>query len=146
MPSEPFAQRHASGTHHATEGITVIMTTNSTASKAGNDKKANAQERPRGILRVQEDEYYHLTTLIRDCLREADVTVSKVQTKASERFTDFHGENKTEPLDFCELGEELLEARDCLIIAIQHLDDLRLGGYTRILNSLWEVIGVFPGK
>ena len=72
--------------------------TNSTASKAGNDKKANAQERPRGILRVQEDEYYHLTMLIRDCLREADVTVSKVQTKASERFTDFRGENKTEPL------------------------------------------------
>ena len=97
-------------------------------------------------MRVQEDEFYHLTALIRDCLREVDVAVSKVHSKASERFTDFYGESKSEPLDFCELGTELLEARDCLIIALQHLDDLRLGGYTRVLNSPWEVTGVFPGK
>jgi hypothetical protein len=122
------------------------MTTNSTASKAGNDKKVSVQERPRGIVRVQEDEYYHMTALIRDCLREADITVSKVHKKASERFTDFHGEDGTEPLDFCELGTQLLEARDCLVLALEHLDDLRLGGYARILRSSWEVIGVFPGK
>lgn len=146
MPSEPFAQRHASGTHHATEGITVIMTINSTASKAGNDKKVSAQERPRGLMRVQEDEFYHLTALIRDCLREADITVNKVNSKASERFTDFHGENKTEPLDFCQLATELLDARDCLVIALQHLDDLRFGGYDRVLMSPWEVTGVFSRR
>lgn len=122
------------------------MTTNSTASKAGNGKKVSVQERPRGIVRVEEDEYYHMTALIRDCLREADITVSKVHSKASERFTDFHGEDGTEPLDFCELGAQLLEARECLVLALEHLDDLRLGGYTRVLRSSWEVIGVFPRK
>ena len=122
------------------------MTTNSTASKAGNGKKVSVQQRPRGIVRVEEDEYYHMTALIRDCLREADITVSKVQSKASERFTDFHGEDGTEPLDFCELGAQLLEARECLVLALEHLDDLRLGGYTRVLRSSWEVIGVFHGK
>ena len=122
------------------------MTMNSTASKAGNGKKVNVQERPRGIARVEEDEYYHMTALIRDCLREADITVSKVHSKASERFTDFHGEDGTEPLDFCELGAQLLEARECLVLALEHLDDLRLGGYTRVLRSSWEVIGVFPRK
>jgi hypothetical protein len=122
------------------------MTTNSNANKAGKDEKVTVKERPRGIVRVQEDEYYHVTALIRDCLHEADVTVNKVHSRASERFTDFHGENETEPLDFCELGTELLDARDCLVVALQHLDDLRLGGYTRVLNGPWEVVGVFPGK
>ena len=122
------------------------MTTNSTASRAGNGKKVSVQERPRGIVRVEEDEYYHMTALIRDCLREADTTVSKVHSKASERFTDFHGEDGTEPLDFCELGAQLLEARECLVLALEHLDDLRLGGYIRVLRSSWEVIGVFHGK
>jgi hypothetical protein len=146
VPRESFAQRHASGTHHATEGITVTMTMNSTASRAGNGKKVSVQERPRGIVRAQEDEYYHMTALIRDCLREADITVSKVHSKASERFTDFHGEDGTEPLDFCELGAQLLEARECLVLALQHLDDLRFGGYSRVLNGPWEVISVFPSK
>jgi hypothetical protein len=122
------------------------VTTNSAASKAGNGKKGNVQERPRGIVRAQEDEYYHMTALIKGCLHEAEITLSKVHDKASERFTDFHGENETEPLDFCELGAQLLEARDCLVLALEHLDDLRLGGYTRVLRSSWEVIGVFPGK
>jgi hypothetical protein len=144
VPGELFAQRHVSGTHHAMEGITVTMTTNSTATRAGNGKKISVQERPRGIIRVQEDEFYHLTALIRDCLREADIMVNKVHSKAADRFTDFHGENKTEPLDFSELGQQLFEARDCLVLGLQHLDDLRLGGCTRLLNGPWEVVGVSP--
>jgi hypothetical protein len=120
------------------------MTTNSTASKAGNAKKDRGQERPYGFLRVQEDEYYHLTSLVRDCLREADVIVGKAHCKASERFTDFNGENGTESLDFCELDGDLLEARDCLAVALQHIDNLRLGGCIRVLRGPGEVTSVLP--
>src|SRR5437660_1732575 len=98
------------------------MTTSSTASKAGNDNKVSVQERPHGITRVCEDEFYHLTALINDCLDEAGVFVRKVHNKAGERFTDYRGEKNTEPLDMSALAEELLQAHDCLIIALQYLD------------------------
>lgn len=60
--------------------------------------------------------------------------------------TDYRGEKNTEPLDMSTLAEELLQARDCLVVALQHLDDLRFGGYDRVLRGPWEVIGVFPRR
>jgi hypothetical protein len=118
------------------------MTTTSTASKAGKDPKVDVKERPHGLARVSEQEFYHLTALIRDCLHEAEACVEKVHTSASERFLDFDGQ-KSEPLDFLALSRNLGDAHDCLILAVQHLDDLRFGTHSRVLNSTLEVIGVF---
>jgi hypothetical protein len=117
------------------------MTTTSTASKTAKDPKLTVEERPRGLPRVSEKEFYHLTALIRDCLHEAGACVETVHESARERFLDFDGQ-KSEPLNCDGLVRELLSAHDCLIIAIQHLDDLRFGPYTRVLRSPLEVVGV----
>jgi hypothetical protein len=66
----------------------MTATSTTRADKAAGDNPTDVKERPHGITRVCEEEFYHLTALINDCLDEAGFFVRKVHDKASVRFTD----------------------------------------------------------
>jgi hypothetical protein len=101
------------------------MTTTTTTGKA-DDKPETADStkgRSHGVERVREEECYHLTALIKNCLDEAGSLISDVQQQAQERYLDFRGE-KTEPLDFTQISQRLRQVADCAIIALFHLEVL----------------------
>ena len=63
------------------------MTNSTTATKAASNgdttEQAPARQREHGMNRLREDECYHLTGLITDCLDEAEHLVRKVHRKTS---------------------------------------------------------------
>ncbi len=101
------------------------MTSSTTAKAASNgdttaDKQVPAQ-REHGINRLREEECYHLTNLIDDCLKEAEHLVKKVHNKAFNRVMDHDGAKGTQPLDRDDINATLQEAYDCTSLALAYL-------------------------
>ncbi len=102
------------------------MTSSTSTVKAvstGTDTTATEKKTPRerGINRLREEECYHLTSIVRDALNEAEHLTSKVHSLTSSRFMDWDGSKGSTPLDRAELGETLHEAYDCAAIALGYL-------------------------
>ncbi len=103
------------------------MTTSSAPAEAASNggdtatKKDVPAQRVHGVERLREDECYHLTSLILDCLREAEHLVRKVYSKAQNRTLDHDGSRGTKPLDRDELVATLNEAYDCGSQALSYL-------------------------
>lgn len=97
----------------------------STATKAtGNGEPAEKRipiQREHGMNRLREEECYHITNLITDCLNEAEHLVRKVSGKAQGRILDFDGSKGTKPLDRDEARGTLNEAYDCASLALTYL-------------------------
>ena len=96
-----------------------------TAKAVGNgstttEKHVPAQ-REHGLNRLREEECYHLTTLIRECLDEAGHLVRKVHGKAYNRTLDYDGSKGTAPLDRAEAQRILTEACGCAAVAIEYM-------------------------
>jgi hypothetical protein len=100
----------------------LSSTTTRTASNGVADinKRVPAQ-REHGRARLREDECYHLTNLIKDCLDEAEHLVRKVHGKAFNRNLDYDGTKGTAPLDTDEATQVLNEARECAQAAVLYL-------------------------
>ena len=99
--------------------------TDSIATKAASngeptDKHTLAQ-REHGMNRLREDECYHITSLITDCLNEAEHLVRKVHGKSQGRVLDYDGSKGTQPLDRDEARKTLGEAYDCASLALTYL-------------------------
>ena len=101
--------------------------TSSTTAKAASDgadttaHKHVPAQREHGINRLREEECYHLTNLIDDCLSEAEHLVKKVHNKAYKRVIDYDGANGTKPLDRDDINATLQEAYDCTSLALAYL-------------------------
>ena len=102
------------------------MTSTTTASVASNGGNTTTQkhvpaQREHGINRLREEECYHLTNLIGDCLGEAEHLVKKVHNKAFNRVMDHDGSKGTKPLDRDDINATLQEAYDCTSLALAYL-------------------------
>lgn len=84
------------------------------------DKHVPAQ-REHGMVRLREDECYHLTDLIERALSESEFLVRKVHNKAFNRTLDYDGSKGTVPLDRDEARRILTEAGDCAQVAVDYL-------------------------
>jgi hypothetical protein len=84
------------------------------------DKPAPVQ-REHGIDRLREEECYHLTGLVDECLREAEHLVKKIHNKAFNRTLDHDGTKGTQPLDRAEVVKTLNEAYDCAALALAYI-------------------------
>ncbi len=71
--------------------------------------------------RLREDECYHITSLITDCLSEAEHLVRKVHSKIQGRVLDYDGSKGTQPLDRDEARKILDEAYDCASLALTYI-------------------------
>ncbi|GEM_PF-4671841 len=103
------------------------MTATSTASTAGDDKTAadgGRKECEHGMARAREEECYHLTNLIRDCLDEAGHLVGKVNAEVTARYADWSGAENSQPLDYAEIGRIVAEAHDCASMALGYFRSL----------------------
>ncbi len=78
-------------------------------------------EREHGLARLREEECYHLTTLVRDALNEAERLTNEVNGRSMDRYRDYSGSNGTGPLDRDYAVSRLNEARDCAQVAIDYL-------------------------
>ena len=97
----------------------------STATKAATngeptDKRTPVQ-REHGMNRLREDECYHITSLINDCLSEAEHLVRKVHGKVQGRVLDYDGSKGTKPLDREDARKTLNEAYDCASLALTYI-------------------------
>ena len=99
-------------------------TATKTASNGGKtaDKRVPAQ-RVHGIDRLREQECYQLSSLIQDCLNEADHLIRKVNNKAYNRVLDYDGSKGTAPLDRAEARGILDEAYECASLALTYIYD-----------------------
>ena len=98
------------------------MTTTAEAASNGSATTADAPaEREHGLARLREEECYHLTTLVRDALNEAERLANEVNGRAMDRYRDYTGSNGTGPLDRDYAMSRLNEARDCAQVAIDYL-------------------------
>jgi hypothetical protein len=102
------------------------MTSTTTASVASNGGDTTAHkhvpvQREHGINRLREEECYHLTSLVGDCLDEAEHLVRKVHNKAYSRVIDHDGSKGTKPLDRDDINATLQEAYDCTSLALAYL-------------------------
>jgi hypothetical protein len=116
---------HLSASHHAPEGSHAAMTESSTTVKAASNGDATTEPAPikreHGISRVREEECYHLTSLIRDCLDEAEHLIRKAHNKAYNRILDHDGSKGTRPLDHVELLSIFDEAFECASLALTYI-------------------------
>ena len=93
---------HMSASHHARKGSQAAMTSSTTTKAASNGDappRSHARATRARHRRLREEECYHLTSLIGDCLDEAEHLVRKVHNKAYDRVIDYDGSKGTEPLD-----------------------------------------------
>ena len=99
------------------------MTTTAEAASNGSDTTtADAPaEREHGLARLREEECYHLTTLVRDALNEAERLANEVNNHAMDRYRDYTGSNGTGPLDRDYAVSRLTEARACAQVAVEYL-------------------------
>jgi hypothetical protein len=100
--------------------------TDSTATKtAANGGKTIGNQVPaqreHGIQRLREQECYQMTSLIGDCLTEAEHVVRKLHNKVYNRVLDNDGSRGTHPLDREEARQILNEAYDCTALALEYL-------------------------
>ena len=98
---------------------------NTTVQVASNDgdtaEKSTHVQREHGRNRLREQECYHLTSLIEDCLSEAEHLVKKVHSKVYDRALDFDGSKGTKPLDRDEARQVFEEAYDCASLALTYI-------------------------
>lgn len=101
--------------------------TNSTkaASNSGTTDKHPPAQREHGMNRLREQECYQLTSLIGDCLTEAEHLVRKVHGKAYNRVLDYDGSKGSNPLDRNEAQQILNEAYDCASLALTYIFSVR---------------------
>jgi hypothetical protein len=78
-------------------------------------------ERPDGMVRLHEEECYHLSLMVTNALGAAERLTRKVNRAASERYCDPNGDKDTPPLDTGELLAQLNEARACVRAADDYL-------------------------
>ncbi len=100
------------------------MSDNAATKAAGNGEpteKRTPIQREHGMNRLREEECYHITNLITDCLNEAEHLVRKVHGKAQGRVLDFDGSQGTKSLDRDEARETLNEAYDCASLALAYI-------------------------
>ena len=101
------------------------MTSTTTANAASNGdttaEKHVPGQREYGMDRLREEECFHLSNLISDCLSEAEHLVKKVHNKAYKRVIDYDGANGTKPLDRDDINATLQEAYDCTSLALAYL-------------------------
>jgi hypothetical protein len=102
------------------------MTTSSTTTQAADNggetaEKSTPAQREHGMNRLREEECYHLTGLIGDCLGEADYLVRKVYNKCHQRVMDYDGAKGTKPLDGDEARQILNEAYACASLALTYI-------------------------
>ncbi len=99
--------------------------TDSTATTAASNgeptEKHVPAQREHGMNRLREEECYHITSLITDCLNEAEHLVRKVHGKAQGRILDYDGSKGTKQLDRDEARKTLGEAYDCASLALAYL-------------------------
>jgi hypothetical protein len=102
--------------------MTDSTTTKTKAASSGDTtEKHIPAQREHGMNRLREEECYHLTNLINDCLNEAEHLVRKVHGKAQGRVLDYDGSKGTKPLDRDEARKTLNEAYDCASLALTYL-------------------------
>jgi hypothetical protein len=97
-------------------GTKVQAASNGTAK----DKPAPVQ-REHGINRIREEECYHVTSLIEDCLNEAEHLVRKVHNKAYNRVLDHDGSKGTQLINYAEVIPIFDEAYECVSLALTYL-------------------------
>ena len=102
------------------------MTTSSTTTQAADNggetaEKSTPVQREHGRDRLREQECYHLTSLIEDCLSEAEHLVKKVHNKIYNRVLDYDGSKGTKPLDRDEARRIFNEAYDCASLALAYI-------------------------
>jgi len=117
---------HLSESHHAPEGTSAAMTDSSTTTQAASNggdtaEKSTPTQREHGRNRLREQECYHLTSLIEDCLSEAEHLVKKVHNKVYNRVLDYDGSKGTPPLDRAEARQLFEEAYDCASLALTYI-------------------------
>ena len=102
--------------------MTDSNTTIQAASNGGDTaEKSTPVQREHGRNRLREQECYHLTSLIEDCLREAEHLVKKVHNKVYNRVLDYDGSKGTQPLDHAEARQIFEEAYDCASLALTYI-------------------------
>jgi len=117
---------HLSEPHHAPEGTSAAMTDSNTTIQAASNggdtaEKSTPAQREHGRNRLREQECYHLTSLIEDCLSEAEHLVKKVHNKVYNRVLDYDGSKGTQPLDRAEARQLFEEAYDCASLALTYI-------------------------
>ncbi|MGI9006204.1 MAG: hypothetical protein ACR2FU_08380 [Streptosporangiaceae bacterium] len=83
-------------------------------------------QRLRGLSRVREEECYYLTSLIQNCLTEAEHLVRKVHDGAYKRFIDWDGKKGAQPVEANEALPVLDEAYECASLALTYLASVNL--------------------
>ena len=100
------------------------MTTTAEAASNGSTTTTTTDapaKREHGLARLREEECYHLTTLVRDALNEAERLTNEVNGQSMDRYRDYTGDNGTGPLDRDYAMSRLNEARECAQVAIDYL-------------------------
>ena len=102
--------------------MTDSNTTIQAASTSGDTtEKSTLAQREHGRNRLREQECYHLTSLIEDCLSEAEHLVKQVHSKVRNRVLDLDGSKGTQPLDRDEARQIFEEAYDCASLALTYI-------------------------
>jgi hypothetical protein len=101
--------------------MTSSTTIKAASTNGGTTTKPAPAQREHGISRIREEECYHLTSLIQNCLDEAEHLVRKVHDKAYNRVVDYDGVKGAQPLDRAEAKQILDEAYECASLALTYL-------------------------
>jgi hypothetical protein len=112
------------------------MTSSTTADKAasnGTDTTTDAipTQREHGIIRVHEEQVYHVTGLAESALYEAERLMYALKTSAMKRIGDHDGTKGIEPLEMDHVTEVIVEALDCIDVAAEQLSKLSIDIRTR---------------
>ena len=97
------------------------MTTTQAASNGGTTTADAPAKREHGLSRLREEECYHLTTLVRDALNEAERLTNEVNGQSMDRYRDYTGGDGTDPMDRDYAWRRLTEALDCAQVAVDYL-------------------------
>ncbi len=97
------------------------MTTTAEAASNGSTTADVPAKREHGLARLQEEECYHLTALVRDALNEAERLTNEVNGQSMDRYRDYSGDKGSNPLDRDYAWSRLTEARECAQVAVDYL-------------------------
>ena len=101
--------------------MTSISTNAKAVSNGNTTETPEPAQRVHGISRLREDECYHLTSLIGQCLGEAEHLVRKLNGKAMSRMSDYDGSKNTQPLDRAAARKILDDAYECASLALSYI-------------------------
>jgi hypothetical protein len=105
--------------------ITPIQAASDGGTTTDNCPQEAPAKRERGIVRLRENEVYHLMGLVTSALYEAEHPVREVHDEASDRYLDH--DNTTEPLNGEQVTRLLGEAYQCTTLAAAYIDKAAMG-------------------